>query len=117
VTEAVTSFTEFQKLDLCSCEGGSRNFAGIFTISWVPVEKTSDLTVTITAGSDPLDARTFTPDNATQQYDVSDGTYKFTGTIIALYDYDGVHGQLHGLRLVFTQPNGPSGFTGTIGHW
>ncbi|WP_173132142.1 hypothetical protein [Kibdelosporangium persicum] len=73
--------------------------------------------MTITGGGDTLEERTFTPDNATQTFDVSNGTYTFTGTIVAMYDYGGMHGQLHGMHLVFTQPDGSSGFTGTIGHW
>jgi hypothetical protein len=98
--------------------GGSRTFAQSFLVQWTPSSTSAQLTVNITAGGDLLTSNTFTPGNATQQINGTDGTFSVEGTLIAVFNSTGTTGTLLGQGMIFTAPNGgKTTFSGVIGLW
>lgn len=102
---------------LAATTAGSRTW-GPFQMTWTPDTTSPKLTVSVTAGGSPLDTQVFTPDSATQQVSGSNGTYTFSGTVIAGFDASGMSGTLLGQQMKFTSPNvGDQTYSGTIGSW
>jgi len=98
--------------------GGSRTFAQSFTVTWTPSATSAQLTVTITAGGALLTSNTFTPDDATQSVNGSNGTFSVDGTLIAAFNSGGQTGTLLAQPLNFTSPSsGKQTFSGAVGLW
>jgi hypothetical protein len=100
---------------LATTVSGSRTFANSFVVKWTPDGQT--LKVEITGGGSLLTINNFTPDNSTQPVDGSSGTFSIIGTLVALYNADGLSGTLISLELTMTANNQPSNFRGAVGAW
>ena len=102
---------------LATTVSGSRTFANAFLIKWTPSETQSQLKVEITAGGSLLTINTFTPDNATQPVEGSNNTYSVQGTVVAMFNFDGMSGSLISIQLNMVANGNTTPFTGTIGVW
>ena len=101
---------------LAATTAGSRTW-GPFQVTWTPDATSPKLTVTVSVSGSTLDIRVFTPDSGTQKFAGSNGTYTFSGTVIAGFDSGGMSGRLDG-DLDFNSPTfGHQIFEGTIGVW
>jgi hypothetical protein len=103
------------RISMAATVSGSRTFANSFVVKWTPNEQ--NLKVEITGGGTLLTINNFTPDNSTQPVDGSSGTFSVVGTLVALYNADGLSGTLISLELVMTANSIPSKFKGAIGTW
>ncbi|MCA1568624.1 MAG: hypothetical protein LC803_23860 [Acidobacteria bacterium] len=105
-------------LKFAATAGGSRTFAGAFTVTWTPSATTAQLTVTITAGGALLTSTVFIPDNATQAVSGSNGTFSVDGVLIAVFNSGGMTGTLLAQPMNFNSPTtGKQTFSGAVGLW
>lgn len=103
--------------ELAATTSGSRTFAGSFVVEWTPSETKASIVVRVTAGGSLLTTATFTPDDATQDLDGDNGTYRISGTFIAGFNAPPTSGTLFGQDLVFSGPGKTSRFSGVVGVW
>lgn len=102
---------------LAATVSGSRTFANTFLIKWTPSETQPQLKVEISGGGSLLTVNNFTPDNATQPVEGSNNTYSVQGTIVAMFNADGMSGALISIQLNMVANGNTTPFIGTIGVW